>query len=228
LERKKGPSLTLSPSLSSSNLNRSTVADFLHHLQLLDPLLICFVMFGIAFIENIFPPSPSDMIIVFGGSLVGMGIVGFAEPLLFATVGSTLGFVVMYKIGDWFGVHILESGKISFIPVESVKKAEAWFQKYGYWVIVANRFLAGTRAVVSFFAGMSELKLGTTALLSFFSALVWNAILITAGFYLGQNWERIGFYIMTYSRIVTLIAVAFALVLVARYLWKKRKSRLNP
>jgi membrane protein DedA with SNARE-associated domain len=64
--------------------------------------------------------------------------------------------------------------------------------------------------------------------LSFFSALVWNGILITAGFYLGQNWERIGFYIMTYSRIVTLIAVAFALVLVARYLWKKRKSRLNP
>jgi membrane protein DedA with SNARE-associated domain len=200
------------------------VDHFLHQLQLLDPLLICFVMFGIAFIENIFPPSPSDMVIVFGGSLVGMGIVGFGESLLFATAGSTLGFVVMYKIGDWFGVHILESGRISFIPVESVKKAEAWFLKYGYWVIVANRFLAGTRAVVSFFAGMSELNLGKTTVLCFLSALLWNAILITAGYYLGQNWERIGFYIVSYSRIVSLIVLAIALFLVGRYYLKKKGS----
>lgn len=201
---------------------------FLHHLQLLDPLVIYLVIFGIAFIENIFPPSPSDLIIVFAGSLVGIGVVGYAESLLCATAGSTLGFVAMYKIGDWFGVHILESGKISFIPVESVKKAEAWFTKYGYWVIVANRFLAGTRAVVSFFAGMSELNIGKTTALSFVSALAWNVILVTSGYYLGQNWDRIGFYMAAYSRTVMLVLVMVILVFVVRYFLKKKKQRPAP
>ncbi len=201
---------------------------FLHQLQSLDPLVICLVIFGIAFIENVFPPSPSDLIVVFGGSLVGMGIVGYTESLLCATAGSTLGFVVMYKIGDWFGAHILESGRISFIPVASVKKAEAWFMKYGYWVIVANRFLAGTRAVVSFFAGMSELSLWKTTVLSFVSALLWNAILITAGYYLGQNWQEIGHYMIAYSRIVTAVVVVIVLFFVVRYFVAKRKRQAEP
>ena len=204
------------------------MAQFLHQLQLLDPLLICFLVFAVAFIENIFPPAPSDMIIVFAGSLVGLGIVGLPESLLFATAGSTLGFIVMYKIGDWFGVHILESGRFSFIPVQSVKKAEAWFLKYGYWLIVANRFLAGTRAVVSFFAGMSELSLGKTTVLCFVSALLWNAILITAGYYLGQNWGRIGFYLVAYSRVVTAVVIAIALLVVAKCVLKKRKRAPGP
>ena len=192
-------------------------------MQLLDPLLIYSIIFMVAFIENMFPPSPSDMVIVFAGSLVGAGIVGFTETLVCATLGSTLGFAVMYKIGDWFGVHILESGRFSFIPLESVKKAEAWFLKYGYWLIVANRFLAGTRAVVSFFAGMSELTFSKTTVLCFLSALLWNTILVTGGYYLGRNWERIGFYMVAYSRAVTAIVVVIAVLLLVRYFLKKKK-----
>jgi membrane protein DedA with SNARE-associated domain len=204
------------------------VAEFFQQVQLLDPLVICLIIFAVAFIENIFPPAPSDVVVVFGGSLVGVGIIGYPESLLFATAGSTLGFVAMYKIGDWFGVHIVERRKISFLPIESIKKAEAWFQKFGYWVIVANRFLAGTRAVVSFFAGMSELGLGKTTVLSFLSALLWNAILLTAGYYLGQNWEQIGYYMVGYSRFVTALVIATSLLLLAWYFLKKRKKRAEP
>jgi membrane protein DedA with SNARE-associated domain len=201
------------------------VADFIGYLQTLSPALVLATVFLIAFIENIFPPSPSDVIIVFGGSLVGIGRVGFAETLLWATLGSTLGFMVMYKIGDWFGVKILEKGKIKFIPPEAVKKVDEWFRKYGYWIIIGNRFLAGTRAVVSFFAGMAELNLLRTTILCFVSALVWNAILITGGYYLGNNWERIGFYLSTYSQIVTAVIVVAALVLLARYFYMKNNGR---
>lgn len=204
------------------------MAEFFQQVQLLDPLVICLIIFAVAFIENIFPPAPSDVVVVFGGSLVGVGIIGYPESLLFATAGSTLGFVAMYKIGDWFGVHIVERRKISFLPIESIKKAEAWFQKFGYWVIVANRFLAGTRAVVSFFAGMSELGLGKTTVLSFLSALLWNAILLTAGYYLGQNWEQIGYYMVGYSRFVTALVIATSLLLLAWYFLKKRKKRAEP
>jgi membrane protein DedA with SNARE-associated domain len=200
------------------------VEHFILFLQSLDPFLIYLIVFAIAYIENVFPPSPSDLVIVFAGSLVGMDRVGFVGTLLSATIGSTLGFLTMYKIGDWFGDRILEQGKIRFIPVSAVKKVEEWFARYGYWIIIANRFLAGTRAVVSFFAGLSELRLIQTTILSFFSALAWNAILLTGGFYLGKNWERIGFYLSTYSQIVTGALILIVIVLVAKYFYQKNNG----
>jgi membrane protein DedA with SNARE-associated domain len=204
------------------------VEEFVGTLQALSPALILTVVFLIALIENIFPPSPSDVVIVFAGSLVGIGRVGYAETLLLATAGSTIGFMLMYKIGDWFGVRILEQGKIKFIPRESVRKVDDWFRKHGYWIIVANRFLSGTRAVVSFFAGMAELDLLRTTALCFVSALAWNAILVTGGFYLGNNWQLIGTYLSTYSQIMTGLLVVVSVGLIARYFFKKRIGKKAP
>lgn len=185
-------------------------------LQSVDPFMVYAAVFIIAYIENIFPPFPSDVIVVFGGSLVAIGRAGFAETLLTATVGSTLGFITMYKLGDAFGDRILEKGRIPFIPVSAVKNVESWFRKYGYWLIIANRFMAGTRAVVSFFAGLAELNLLRTTVLSFVSALTWNAILVGAGYALGKNWEQIRFYLTTYFQVITgfiiLILVIWAVV----------------
>jgi membrane protein DedA with SNARE-associated domain len=195
------------------------------YLQSLDPLPIYLLAFSIAFIENIFPPSPSDVVIVFTGSMVGIGRVNFAETLLITTLGSTAGFVVMFKAGHWFGSHILETGRISFIPVASVKKVEAWFHHYGYWIIIVNRFLSGTRAVVSFVAGMSEMNLLVTTILCFLSALAWNAILISGGWYLGSNWQRIGIFLDTYSEIVTGVVVLAALVWTFWYLSRRNGAK---
>jgi membrane protein DedA with SNARE-associated domain len=176
---------------------------------------------GIAFLENIFPPIPSDVLVLFVGSLAGLGTVDFTVALVFTTIGSTLGFVVMYKIGDWFGLRILETGRLKFIPVENVHKVEGWFRRYGYVLIVVNRFLSGTRAVVSFFAGMSELPLTLTTILSFVSALVWNLLLLFGGMKLGQNWQKVAFYIETYSKAVTGIILIVALLIIGRFIMKR-------
>ena len=187
--------------------------------------MVLAAVFAIAFIENIFPPSPSDAVIVFAGSLVGLGRTGFIETLLWATAGSTVGFLVMYKIGDWFGVRILEKGRLKCIPPAAIKKVDDWFRRYGYWIIVANRFLAGTRAVVSFFAGMAELHLLRTAILCAISALGWNAILLTGGYCLGNNWQQIGLYLSTYSEAVTGVLVVVALVFLGRYIGRKNRRK---
>ena len=197
------------------------------YLKSLSPLLIYASVFAISFIENLFPPFPSDVVVIFAGSLVGLGRASFPITLLSATSGSCLGFMAMYKIGYWFGHKILEQGKIAFIPVESVKKVEAWFVRYGYGMIVANRFLAGTRAVVSFFAGMSELGLAKTSVLSFVSALVWNGILLGAGLSLGSNWQKIGFHLATYSKIVTALVVGILLIILVRLWYINRKRGIS-
>lgn len=194
------------------------------YLQTSSPIFVYLCMFVIAFIENIFPPSPSDMVIVFGGALVAIGHLGFMPALLSATAGSVSGFVAMYLIGKWFGDHILEQGKVKFIKIETVNKVETWFRKHGYWVIVVNRFLTGTRAVVSFFAGMSEMKLPVTVALCAVSALTWNAILVTTGYYLGQSWEQIGTYLRDYGRVVTIIVVLVLSGVTIHYFLRKRRT----
>ena len=187
----------------------------------LNPVLIYALVACIAYLENIFPPFPSDLVVVFAGSLAGIGAIDFAAALLFTTIASTLGFMTMYKIGDWFGLKILEGGRLKFIPRDNVHKVEGWFRRYGYAVVIANRFLAGTRAVVSFFAGMSELPLLKTSVLCFFSALLWNFLLLFAGKKLGENWEGIALYLETYSKAVTTLVIITILILLGHYLYRK-------
>jgi membrane protein DedA with SNARE-associated domain len=184
---------------------------FIHTLQTLSPTLIYCCLFAIAYIENVFPPSPSDVILVFGGYLVGLGTIDFLLALVLTTIGSITGFMTMYKVGDWFGESIIEKKRFTFLPLESIHKVEEWFRKYGYWIIVANRFISGTRAVVSFFAGLSKLRLVRTTILCGISALVWNWLMLYAGALLGKNWNSIALYLSTYSQIITgVIISAFA------------------
>ncbi len=202
--------------------------EFFQYLSGIDPLVVYGLVLALALVENIFPPSPSDVMIIAAGSLVGIQKLDFLITVFSATAGSVAGFVVMYKIGDWFGDHILEKGKIKFIPIEAVHKVERWFTRYGYLVIVVNRFLTGTRAVVSFFAGMSELRLSTTVLLCAVSALVWNTILVAIGYYLGQNWDKISLLLNTYSQLATVVAVIVVLFLVIRYVLNRRSAGAGP
>ncbi|MBI3005265.1 MAG: DedA family protein [Ignavibacteriales bacterium] len=198
---------------------------FVDNLSRLDPFWVYFVVAGIAYIENIFPPFPSDVIVIAAGSLAGIGTVNFGLALLLATTGSTLGFMTMYKIGDWFGDKIVEKGKIKFIPIDGIHKVEAWFRKYGYWVVAANRFMAGTRAVVSFFVGMSELSILKSTALSFASALAWNFLLLYAGKALGQNWRAVLVYLQAYGQTITIVVIGALVAVLAHQLYSKRSRK---
>jgi membrane protein DedA with SNARE-associated domain len=170
----------------------------------------------ITMLENIFPPSPSDTILVFCGALVSFGSVDFIPLLLMATVGSVAGFLIMFILGEQFGKRIVESDKFRFINSRTLRKPRMWFRRYGYWLIVANRFLSGTRAVISFFAGLSKLSRTKTLILSALSALLWNSILIAAGSYLGSKWELAQYYMGLYGQII----IPFAVLLILFLAWR--------
>ncbi len=183
--------------------------------------VLAFVCF-ITLLENVFPPSPSDTILVFCGTLIGLGTVGFVPMLAFATLGSVLGFLIMYWVGHRYGTQIIESKRFDFLPVDGIHRAEDWFRRYGFWVIVANRFLSGTRAVISMVAGIAEMPLGTTTLLSALSAAVWNGILLFAGATLGRNWVKMDEYLQLYGKVLLIILAVAVAGIVAYRFWKKR------
>jgi len=203
------------------------VEQIIEFLKTINPILIYIAVFGIAFIENIFPPFPSDVIVAFSGALAAVADISLPLVIVFAVTGSTTGFIVMYFIGKLAGDKILEVGKIKFISPEAIFTVEKWFQKYGYWLIVANRFLAGTRAIISFFAGMSEMNLKKTIILSAVSSLIWNLILIFVGFYVGHNLNKISYYITTYNKVVFAIILAVAVFYILRFFIKRKSNVKN-
>jgi len=193
-------------------------------LQSAPPWGVLLLMFLIAYIENIFPPAPSDMLLVFAGTMIGFGTIDFTSALIAATLGSTVGFVSAYLLGRYFERHIIEGRVGRYLPTGSIQQVEGLFRRFGYGVIVANRFLAGTRAIVSFFAGMSRMSLPRTTVLSAVSAGAWNTLLLLLGEVFASNWQRVASYLQVYSAIVTGIVVLALAVWLWQYLRRRRQT----
>ena len=174
----------------------------------LPPWGVLALTFAIAYVENLFPPSPSDVLLVFIGTIVGVGVVGFVPTLIAATAGSVLGFSTAYGLGRRYGDAIADSPLVPFITRDLIAKGKRWFDKYHGLIIIANRFLAGTRAVVAFVAGISRLPFPRTVIYSAVSATIWNAILLTIGVTVGSRWRDVDQYIAEYGWVVTGLIVA--------------------
>lgn len=201
--------------------------DILIFISKLTPFWIYVCLFIFSYVENIFPPSPSDLVVVIGGSLIAQGEINFLPTFILTTIGSIAGFMTLFIIGRQVDNKLIHSGKYKFIPVETLDKAEKWFFKYGYGIILANRFMPGTRSVISFFAGMSKLDTKKVILYSFFSAAVWNLIIIYLGYLFGNNIQIVDKYLDTYSNIVIVLTVVIILFFVIRYfIQKKRKNEI--
>lgn len=198
--------------------------EIISYISTLDPALIYVVLFFFAFVENIFPPSPSDFVVLIGSTLVAKSAIGFIPILILTSIGSAIGFIVMYFFGEFLGEKLIRSGRFKFIKNESLEKADRFFHRYGYNLILINRFLPGTRAVVSFFSGVHKLKPARTFVYAAVSSFFWNVLLIFLGIQLGKNLDLVDYYLSKYSEFVLLLTVLIIIVLVVKFIMKKKKS----
>lgn len=188
---------------------------------------ILFLTLLVNFSENVFPPIPGDTMLLVLGTLIGIGKVDFVTMLIASTAGSTLGFIFMFWLGKLFGNKVIETNRFKFLSEQTLRKPEDWFKKYGYWLIVANRFLSGTRAVISFFAGISHLRFGRTVLLSVVSSLVWNTLVLLLGVEFGQKWHLANEYISEYGRVILFVIIAIVAIWALYRLVVKFRNKTN-
>ena len=188
------------------------------------PFWIYVTLFFFSYIENVFPPSPSDLVIVVGGSLIVSHSIHFVPMLLLTSAGSVLGFMTLFFLGSQLDKKLVRSGKIKFISVSSLDKAEKWFAQYGYLIILGNRFLPGMRSIISFFAGLSELEIIRTALYASISSLLWNAVIIFLGIEFGRNVSKVDRLLSTYSNIVLIVIAAVVLFFLLRFIFRRKKA----
>lgn len=185
----------------------------------LPPLSIYLVFFLIAYLENIIPPIPGDVLVAFGGYLAAESIIGLSPVLILTTVASVIGFMTMYWLGSHWGVQIEEQKErfwlMKFIPLKYMNKVRNWMGRWGLGVVLANRFLAGTRSVISLTAGISHTPIAGTIISSTISSVLWNGILLGFGWIVHENWQVIGNYLSIYGRIILL---ALAVLIIGRLL----------
>ena len=133
--------------------------------------------------------------------------------------------MILFHLGSTVDRKVVHSGKYKYIPVDAIEKVELWFKKYGYYVIIANRFMPGTRSVISFFSGMSNLNIKKTLILATTSALVWNALIIYLGYVFGSNISVVDKYLSTYSNIAISITVVVVIVFVIKFYLSRKKNK---
>lgn len=192
----------------------------------LPPISIYLVFFFIAYIENIIPPIPGDVLIAFGGYLAAESVIELFPVYMLTTIASVFGFMSMYWIGSRWGERIKRKEQfwlIRFIPVKYFNKVHAWMQRWGMKVILANRFLAGTRSVIALTAGLSHMRMGYTILCSAISSLLWNGILLAFGLIVHNNWQLIGEYLSIYGQIILGIIVLVILLKLSSPFFNKNR-----
>ena len=198
--------------------------------NLLDSLpdgLIYFLLGLSAFVENIFPPIPGDTITAFGSFLVGTRRLHFIGVYASTTLGSLSGFMFLFWIGSLLGRRFFIERDYRFFKAQQILRAEDWFRKYGYFLILLNRFFPGIRSVISLAGGMSRLRVFKVTLFALISSSVWNLIWILFGYTLGTNWEivkeKMGSIMLRYNLAILLLAGLVALVVVIRIAVGRRR-----
>jgi membrane protein DedA with SNARE-associated domain len=135
--------------------------------------------------------------------------------------------LILYGVGRIFKVERLERfvdrwGRMLRVRKEDIRKADAWFDKYGIWTVLFCRIVPLLRSLISIPAGMSGMNIGLFLLFTVIGTLVWNTVLVTLGAVIGEAWEEIVAFMDVYSNIAyACIAIGVIVVLV---LWLRRRK----
>lgn len=186
------------------------------------------ILFLIAF-ENIFPPIPSEVILTFGGFMTTSSSMTVIGVIIFSTIGSVVGAIVLYEIGNLIDVNRLEKmidrwGYILRLTSKDVRKANAWFHKFGGWAVFLGRLVPLVRSLISIPAGIAHMNFGVFLLFTTVGSLIWNSILVSVGAAVGTSWSTIAGYLDTYSNITLLVLVAIFLLCILLVIKNRMKS----
>jgi membrane protein DedA with SNARE-associated domain len=185
--------------------------------QVIDSIGLVGVAFLVA-LENIFPPIPSELILLLTGFNVSEGRFDVFSGIIAATIGSVVGAYFLYAIGRLLDDTRLERflatiGRFVGLKQSDVHKGFAWFERHGTKVVLFGRLIPVVRSVVSIPAGGDKMPLLKFTALTAAGSLVWNTVWVAVGWALGDQWENAGKW-GDYLQYAVVAAVAVGLVVV--------------
>ncbi|MBA8989746.1 membrane protein DedA with SNARE-associated domain [Curtobacterium pusillum] len=195
-------------------------------LQLIDAL----GEWGVAlmlFVETVFPPIPSEVILPLAGFLAGAGRMNLAVVLVLATLGSYLGALVLYWLGAAIGFErtVRWLGKLPLVDEDDFRTAADWFHRHGRSAVFFGRFVPIVRSLISLPAGADRMSLGTFSLFTIIASGIWNSALVLLGAALGTQYDRVEQYTEWIDRVLSVAIAAVVVTFVVRRVRRVRRLR---
>ena len=181
-------------------------------------------------IENIFPPIPSEVVLLFGGFMTTYTELNIVGMVIASTLGTLLGAIVLYYIGRILNKERLKKivsgkiGKVLRIKNEDIDKADHWFDKKGNKTVFFCRFIPIVRSLISIPAGMSQMPMGKFLVYTTAGSVIWNTVLVIAGNMVGEKWEDILQIFSDYSHITLVVLIIIFVVGVVWFYRSKSKK----
>lgn len=155
-------------------------------------------LFFLIFLENICPPIPSEVILLFSGFMTSLSRLSIIGVLVVSTLASYLGAVFLYIIGRQ--VSYIKS--IFFIKERHLQKAYAYFLKHGQRAIFFGRCIPMVRSLISLPAGMVKMSFFSFSFYTLLGSFLWNALFI--GVLAKEHWVIISLYLKKYLWLIGL------------------------
>lgn len=177
-------------------------------------------IFLLIFIENLFPPIPSELILTFGGFMTIDTTMTVVGVVIASTIGSVLGAIVLYYVGKILNkkrlIKIVNSkyGKLLRVKTKDIESADKWFDAKGNKTVFFCRFVPVIRSLISVPAGMSEMPMPKFLFYTTSGSLLWNTLLVCVGAFAGDKKDYILSIIDNVENVVLMILVAVFLILV--------------
>ncbi|OKH26718.1 alkaline phosphatase [Hydrococcus rivularis NIES-593] len=173
------------------------------------------------FLENLFPPIPSELIMPLAGFTIAKGDMGFVPAVLAGVIGTVLGAFPWYYLGKAVSEERLEHladryGKWITVSSKDIKKANNWFSRHGVRAVFFGRLVPGVRTLISLPAGINHMSFIPFVLYSTIGTSLWVIFLTTLGYLLGDNYELVDEYLGPVSKIVLLSLVIWFIIWIVR------------
>ncbi|MBD2090327.1 DedA family protein [Microcoleus sp. FACHB-1515] len=173
------------------------------------------------FLENLFPPIPSELIMPLAGFTVARGEMNFFLAVLAGTIGTVLGALPWYYIGHFLGTERVRDladryGRWLTVTGKDIDRADRWFDRQGIKAVLIGRLIPGVRTLISLPAGISGMNLPVFLVFSTIGTVLWTTLLTAAGYFLGDNYELVDEYLAPVSKVIAAIIVVSFLFWVAR------------
>ena len=189
-------------------------------------------IFAAMFLENLFPPIPSELIMPLGGFLVQQGELQFIPVVLAGLVGTVVGALPWYGIGRLINEERIEHwlerhGRWIGISPAELARSRRWFNRFGTALVFWGRLVPGIRTLISVPAGIEMMPLAPFLIWTTVGSLIWTLLLTVAGLLLGESYSNVELWIEPVSKVIkvglVITVVAAAVWLVLR-IWRRRRS----
>jgi membrane protein DedA with SNARE-associated domain len=168
-------------------------------------------------------PVPNELVLLFSGYLIFMGILKLPFIILAAVLGDFIGTSILYTVFYLFGVYLFNhKPRWLPVPVKSILKLKDRIARNGLTGVYIGRLTPFIRGYTSVIAGLLQIKPRVFLPIAMITASIWATTCVTIGVLLGPFWSHVAPNLSSIRYFMLLIFTTIILIVILRAFIKHR------